>query len=239
MYITGSYSTTLHAEGSIKAFNYSNSKEKWLQIHPTQEWHDLYSSEGSDDLQRFFDRYLNGKDNGWEATPRVRLSLLRYNAPPIRHRPETDYPPRRVQYEKLYLNTENQTLVQQAPGAQSNSITFAANDVQDDGSHFTLTFNKYTELIGFSKAILYVSTDAGDDLDVYVVIRKLDKDGKALINNNIPHKGPRSRHHRSQRPQHQHTQVHRTQRRPARILACCTSRGTWAHRRGAQAHNPR
>ncbi|KAH9205685.1 Alpha/Beta hydrolase protein [Leptodontidium sp. 2 PMI_412] len=186
MYITGSYSTALHIEGSIKGFNYSNSKEKWLRIHPTQEWHDLYSSEGTDDLQRFFDRYLNGKNNGWEATPRVRLSLLRYNAPPIRHRPESEYPPARVQYEKLYLDTKNQTLVQQAPGAQLGSITFAAHDKQDDGSHFTLTFDKYTELIGFSKAVLYVSTDAGDDLDVYVVIRKLDKDGNALINNNIP-----------------------------------------------------
>lgn len=29
MYIVASYSTALHAEGSIKAYNYSRSKDKW------------------------------------------------------------------------------------------------------------------------------------------------------------------------------------------------------------------
>lgn len=157
-----------------------------LRIHPTQEWHDLYSADATDDLQRFFDRYLNGKQNDWEATPPVRLSLLQFNAPPIRHRPEISYPPERVQYQKLYLDTKAHTITPSARGKDAGSVTFGANDPKDDGSHFTLTFGKYTEFIGFSKAVLYASTDAGDDLDVYVVIRKLDKDGKALINNNIP-----------------------------------------------------
>lgn len=68
------------------------------------------------------------------------------------------------------------------------TATFNASDVKDDGSHFGYTFNEYTEFIGFSKAVLYVSTDAGDDLDVYVVIRKVDKNGKPLLNCNIPMK---------------------------------------------------
>lgn len=48
-------------------------------MHATQEWHDLYQQETNDELQQFLDRYTKGKDNSWELTPRVRVSILRYN----------------------------------------------------------------------------------------------------------------------------------------------------------------
>jgi hypothetical protein len=50
-----------------------------LRVHATQEWHDLYQQSTNDDLQLFLDRYLKGIENGWELTPRVRASILRYN----------------------------------------------------------------------------------------------------------------------------------------------------------------
>lgn len=50
-----------------------------LTIHDTQEWYDLYSDKRTEELSLFFDRYLKGLDNGWENTPRVRISLLGYN----------------------------------------------------------------------------------------------------------------------------------------------------------------
>ena len=48
-------------------------------MHSTQEWHDLYLETTTDELQKFFDRYLKNIDNGWENTPKVRASLYRYN----------------------------------------------------------------------------------------------------------------------------------------------------------------
>ncbi len=50
-----------------------------LRIHDTQEWYDLYQPRVNDELQRFFDRYTKGIENGWETTPRVRVSLLGFN----------------------------------------------------------------------------------------------------------------------------------------------------------------
>jgi uncharacterized protein len=50
-----------------------------LRVHSTQEWYDLYTKEGNEDLQRFVDRYTKGIENGWETTPHVRVSILRYN----------------------------------------------------------------------------------------------------------------------------------------------------------------
>lgn len=48
-------------------------------MHATQEWHDLYQKETNDELQRFFDHYTKGIENGWEETPRVRISIYHFN----------------------------------------------------------------------------------------------------------------------------------------------------------------
>jgi len=77
-YILGSYSTSLHTMGAIRAFNETNTDKKWLRIHPHQEWYEDYFYQSVDDLDRFFTRYLKGEENGWEATPKVRVSLLRF-----------------------------------------------------------------------------------------------------------------------------------------------------------------
>lgn len=157
-----------------------------LRIHPTQEWHDLYSAEATDDLHRFFDRFLLDRENDWEATPRVRLSLLRYNGPPITSRPERSYPPARVRYRPYYLDAVERCLQIQTP--TNTAVTSYRSDSWTDEAHFTLTFDRYTELIGFSKATLFMSSDVADDMDVYVLIRKLDRAGVPLLNYNIPMK---------------------------------------------------
>jgi predicted acyl esterase len=77
-YILGSYSTSLHTMGAIRAYNETNTEHKWLRIHPHQEWYEDYHYSSVDDLDRFFTRYLKGVENGWEATPKVRVSMLRF-----------------------------------------------------------------------------------------------------------------------------------------------------------------
>lgn len=58
--------------------------------------------------------------------------------------------------------------------------------IDGGGAQFTHRFQKRTEMIGFARAILYMSTDAGDDFDVFLALRKLDVTGKALYHMNIP-----------------------------------------------------
>ncbi|KAJ5627313.1 alpha/beta-hydrolase [Penicillium herquei] len=159
MYILASYSTGLHTEGSIRAWKYAGSDEKWLRIHPTQEWFDIYQPFANDDLQRFLDHFLLRKKNGWKMTPKVRLSLLRYNKAPISFRAEDRYPPCRVEYKTFYLNA-----------------------VKDNGS---VAGALQTEA-PVKSVKLYMSCADLDDMDVYVIIRKLDRSGKPLLNYNIP-----------------------------------------------------
>ena len=98
-----------------------------LRIHPTQEWHDIYQPENNDDLQRFLDHYLLGKDNGWENTPKVRASLLRFgDRPAIAHRPEDNYPPARTEYHTLYLQSQQGTLTYQKP-SEVSTVSYDAN----------------------------------------------------------------------------------------------------------------
>lgn len=75
-YVVASYSSELHSRGSIEGFRRISSPEKWLRIHNTQEWPDLYDPHYTADLCKFFDHYLKEIDNGWEETPRVRIAVL-------------------------------------------------------------------------------------------------------------------------------------------------------------------
>lgn len=75
-YVVASYSSELHSRGTIEGFRRISSPEKWLRIHNTQEWPDLYDPKYTLDLCKFFDYYLKGIDNGWEKTPKVRIAVL-------------------------------------------------------------------------------------------------------------------------------------------------------------------
>lgn len=157
-----------------------------LRIHHTQEWYDLYQPWAVDDLHKFFERYLQGKANDWESTPRVRHSLLGFNRDSVVNRPETSYPPDYVQHRKFFLDAESASMNEQHKSINPSTATYQSDSWDDDGAHFTLTFDKYTELIGFSQAKLYMSCPDADDLDVYVICRKLDVQGNALLHLNIP-----------------------------------------------------
>jgi predicted acyl esterase len=77
-YVLASYSSMLHTVGSVRAFKEIECDQKWLRFHPHQEWYEDYLHSSVDDLDQFFERFLKGKSNGWEATPKVRVSMYRY-----------------------------------------------------------------------------------------------------------------------------------------------------------------
>ncbi|KAF4871600.1 Cocaine esterase [Colletotrichum siamense] len=185
MYATASFSTGLHTEGSVRGFQLSRSSEKWLRWTATQEWHDIYQQENLDDLQRFFDKYMLDEDNGWETTPRIRYSLLGYNRPSVVNEPAAQFPPAKFRYETLFLNATNGALGHQKPSTEG-VVVYQADSPSDDGCSFLHTFEEYTELCGVSNAKVFMSTVDHDDMDVYVVLRKLDKNGKAVWHQNIP-----------------------------------------------------
>lgn len=155
-----------------------------LRFHPWQEWYDLYAPAGVVDLAKFFDRYLKGEDNGWESTPRVRLALLRMgDQDPIIGQEEEDYPIPRTQYIKYYLNNTTKSL-DFSPPNESTSAEYLSTSEGIVG--YDIKFTDATQLAGYPKLELYISCDDHDDMDVFVQLRKLDKDGKELNQINYP-----------------------------------------------------
>ncbi|EXJ76365.1 uncharacterized protein A1O5_00873 [Cladophialophora psammophila CBS 110553] len=182
-YILGSYSTMLHTIGSVSAWRDTNTDKKWLRFHPHQEWYEDYHYRSIDDLDRFFTRYLKGEENGWENTPKVRVSMYRFGEKyPLYDQVETDYPIPRTKYTKLYL-TSNKTL-QDSPGTEEAVHSY--DSTSGDMVTYDYIFPERTTLAGFSKLKVFVSCQEHNDLDIYVMLRKLSVDGELMEQSNVP-----------------------------------------------------
>ncbi len=177
-YVVASYSNTLHTAGTFRAWRRMASAEKWLRIHNTQEWPDYYDEANVEDLRRFFDHYLKGVDNGWEQTPTVRYSVLDLQGGDRIHQPAGQFPPEGVVDTKYHLDARTRTLGTQTPMADAA----AAYDAEGTSGlvSFTVRFDRETELIGYPKARLWVEAQGADDMDLFVLIQKLDAHGTPL-----------------------------------------------------------
>ncbi|KAH6854054.1 Alpha/Beta hydrolase protein [Chaetomium sp. MPI-CAGE-AT-0009] len=186
-YITGTWTNTMHGMGAIRGWLEVDTPDKWLRWHPWQEWYDLWGNpQAKSELFQFFDRYLKGEDNGWEKTPKVRMAILKFGtSDPIENLVVDDFPLPQTEYKHLYLQP-NGLLADASP----KEASFASyNSESADSLAFKHTFPRKTRIIGIPKAVLYMSCDDYDDMDVYVLIEKLDKTGKPMMNLNIPWKG--------------------------------------------------
>lgn len=177
-YVVASYTNSVHTHGSFAGFRRMASKEKWLRVHNTSEWFDYYTPENVEDLRRFFDHYLKGIDNGWEQTPRVRLSVLNPGGTDIVGRAEEDFPLARTRYRKLYLSAADSALLTSLPEQQ------AVSEYQSDSARHEVTYRyrmeQPTEITGYMKLHLWVSAPDHDDMDLAVRVEKLSRDGQPL-----------------------------------------------------------
>ncbi|TKA42739.1 hypothetical protein B0A49_13604, partial [Cryomyces minteri] len=181
LYLLGSFGNPFHVYGSFDTFRRARSERKWLRVHSTFEWYEMYERASNDDLQRFFDRYCKGIIiNGWEQdTPPLRLSLHGCGSVPnIVERPETEFPLRRQQLTTYYLDGATKTL--HASPQHREFPVFHDGHGLEGSSDFILKFSEYTEIAGYAKVRLWMSCKEKDDMDVVVQIRKVDKSGKPL-----------------------------------------------------------
>ncbi|KAJ5769548.1 alpha/beta-hydrolase [Penicillium odoratum] len=189
-YVLASYSTFLHTMGSFRGFEELDHEQKWLRVHATQEWHDLYKSSTNDELQMFFDRYMKGIQNGWEMTPRVRVSLLQFNKEPMVNVNFENWPVPSAKFETLHL-AANGLLSKDAP-TQAECLSYQSDveslQMDSDGEElcFEYIFPRKSCILGCARAVLHMSCMDFDDMDVFVQLRKADKEGNMLQNINIP-----------------------------------------------------
>ncbi|PVI05796.1 alpha/beta-hydrolase [Periconia macrospinosa] len=189
-YITGTWSNTMHGMGAIRGWREGATDKKWLRFHGTQEWYDIWGNSNSvNELMNFFDRYLKDIDNAWESTPRVRLSLLRFGElDPIENISVADFPLPDTDYQQFFLAPEEKLDPQAMSDGTPQSISYDSTNPSSYAS-FKHKFSSRTAMAGIPKAVLHMSCLDTDDMDVYVILRKLSASGAPLLSLNIPWKG--------------------------------------------------
>jgi len=169
----------LHTRGSLEGFERIGSAQKWLYTHGGRKWETFYASETRDLQRRFFDHFLKGEPNGWERTPRVRLAVRR-SRDVADVRTEPNWPLPGVRYVPLYLDASAGTLAPQAPLDES-IVRYAARRGSGDRASFVYRFERDAEITGGMTLKLWVSTSQGDDIDLFVALRKFDPLGNEVV----------------------------------------------------------
>lgn len=177
-YVVASYTNSVHTHGTFAGYRRMASKEKWLRVHNTNEWFDYYTPENVEDLRRFFDHYLKGIDNGWETTPKVRLSVLNPGGQDIVNREENEFPLARTVYRKLYLSATDSSLQTVLP--QQENISLYDSESQNHQVTYRYRMDKPTEITGYMKLHLWVSAPDHDDMDLSVKVEKLSPEGSPI-----------------------------------------------------------
>ena len=189
-YVVASYSNTLHTAGTFRGWRRMASKQKWLRIHNTQEWPDYYDEANVEDLRRFFDHFLKEEDNGWEQTPRVRYAVLDLQGGDRVAVAADEFPPSTVTLAKYYLDGRSRTLGPVAP-ADKATVSYQVESNPDLVS-FVMRFEHETTLVGYPKAHLWVEAQGSDDMDLFVLVQKLDAYGTPLQQFTVPNHSARA-----------------------------------------------
>ena len=118
-----------------------------------------------------------GADNGWEETPKVRLSVLDPGHKDVVNRVEQEFPLARTEYKKLYL-TGGQGL-SAMPQPQEDTAAYDTS-AKEAAATFTMTFDEDTEITGYMKLHAYVEAAGSNDMELHVQVEKLDGKGNPI-----------------------------------------------------------
>ncbi|MBS6509225.1 MAG: CocE/NonD family hydrolase [Paraclostridium bifermentans] len=168
----------LHNRGSFEGFKKASSRDKWLVVHGRKEWETYYSRESLELQKSFFDYYLKEIDNGWMDTPRVRYEL-REKFYQGQNKLTTEWPLPNTKYTELYLNGENMTL-QTEQVKDEKVVSYSTENTENDEVRFKIDFKENTEITGYMKLKLWVSSEDADDMDLFVGVKKFDKNGEEV-----------------------------------------------------------
>ena len=168
----------LHTRGSIEGFERISSPQKWLFTHGRKKWETFYGEEALAWQKRFLDHFLKDVDNGMDRLPRVRLEVRKaFYEQDVRS--EESWPLRSVRPALFHL-CANTGRLQREPAASEGHVAYEPSD-RTSRAVFSRRFDSSHEVIGSMRLRLWVSTSEGDDLDLFVVLRKLDLSGREVF----------------------------------------------------------
>jgi uncharacterized protein len=170
----------LHTRGTLEGFKHIASARKWLYVHGRKKWAHYYDARSVEMQRAFFDHFLKGLDTEISDWPAVRLEVReRYSVG--QERGETEWPIARTVYTPLYLDAAAGRL-QDEPVDRDATLRYAATP-NGEGPHravFDFRFDEPTDLVGHMKLKAWMSADGADDMDIFVAVQKLDREGSVV-----------------------------------------------------------
>src|SRR3989440_5101015 len=152
----------LHPRGNFEGFVRAASKEKWLEAHGIEHWTHFYTDYGRKLQLPFFDHFLHGRKNGFERRPRVLLQVRHIDK--FVERGENEWPLKRTQWTKLYLDAAEGALTPRRAAAKAvQSFDAMGNGV----TLLSAPLAQETEITGPSTVKLFVSSST-TDADLFV-----------------------------------------------------------------------
>ncbi|MGN6750806.1 MAG: CocE/NonD family hydrolase [Xanthobacteraceae bacterium] len=165
----------LHPRGNFEGFVRAASKQKWLEAHGIEHWTHFYTDYGRNLQLRFFDYFLHGKKNGWDKQLPVQLQVRHIDR--FVERTENDWPLKRTQWTRFYLDPSGRLAANQ-PANKKSVLRF---DAMGEGVTFlTAPLGRETEITGPSAVKLYLSSST-TDADIFVVLRVFSPDLKEVV----------------------------------------------------------
>ena len=158
----------LHSRGSFEAFRRIGSQRKWLYTHRGGKWSEFYGAHARETQARFFDWVLRGVDNGWAATPPVRLTVHDAGPRPVAVTEETQWPPADLQWRRLQLDAARRSVEETDPAADAR----ASFGLRRGRLTFRHTLIADLDTIGPAALDLAVPLDGCDDAHLLVALRK-------------------------------------------------------------------
>lgn len=140
---------------------------------------DIYYPQNVEDYRKFYDHYMKDESNGWEFTPRVRVSILNPGHKDIVNRPEPEFPLPSQQSVKMHLRISQKALSWSGtPEELPQSLQLdACNEI----ATFTHVFSQRTELTGFFALKLFLSSPTNaSDIDIFCKTSKLSATNELL-----------------------------------------------------------
>jgi predicted acyl esterase len=169
--------SSLHLRGNVEGFVQAASDQKWLEIHGLEHWTEFYTDYGVGLQKRFFDHFLKGEDNGWDAQPPVMLRVRTVDGG-FRDRTEDAWPIPRTGWTTLHLDPAGGALADE-PLVGPSEAAFAA--LGSAGiTMVTPPFETETEITGPVAAKLFISSSTSD-ADMFLVLRVFDPDGGEVV----------------------------------------------------------
>ncbi|MBN8819559.1 MAG: CocE/NonD family hydrolase [Sphingomonas sp.] len=177
-FVVGSWADQgLHTRGTFEAFRKFSSKDKWLLGHGQKKWAHYYMPESREMARAFFDQFLKGEDRGVRDWPPVQIEV-RESAKKWTLRGEKEWPLARTRYQPLWLDAASGTLIKD-PIAKEAQVSYDPLDTAGE-AQFDIRFDADTEITGYMKLGLWVEAQGADDMDLFVAIQKIGKDGEPV-----------------------------------------------------------